>query len=183
MKAGDPGDCHTRVALNSGPCMREAQSPMGNNTRSDSTSPLPSPLPKFEWLRPSVDAPRLQWADWLLILSDQLALDFPGETGLYLASVVYGHSCQARLLGAIGPAHQEQLAQEEADRMSAWIVALEAEVTQPGGSWELSPAELSDDQNGGWDGHPAQPDFETDRADERSTRYWVGPPDDDVYMN
>ena len=134
---------------------------MGNNTQppADSTSSLlpPSPLPRFEWLHPSVDAPRLQWCDWLALLSDSLALDFPGETGLYLASVVYGHSCQARLLGAISPSHHEQLAQEEADRMSAWIVALEAEVAQPGGHWELSP-----DAIGGWGGHESQPDFESD---------------------
>ena len=70
---------------------------MGNNTQppADSTSPLPPPLPRFEWLHPSIDAPRLQWPDWLALLSDALAIDFPGETGLYLASAVYGHSCQA----------------------------------------------------------------------------------------
>jgi len=99
-----------------------------------------------------------------MLLSDQLAADFEGETGLYLSSIAYGHSRQARELGAISPSEQERLAQEEADRASAWLIALEAECAQPGGSWELSQPDPDDsDATGSFDGHPIQ--------DEGSTQY------------
>ena len=115
-----------------------------------------------------------------MLLSDQLAQDFPGETGLFISSVVGAMGCQARELGATSPSHQERLATEEADRAAAYLLALEQEVTQPGGNWELS-----DDANGGF-GHPAQPDdydSAMDGHDDVAQRFWLGPPDDDTYMN
>ena len=66
-------------------------------------------------------------------------------------------ACQARALGATDWATHERLATEEADRAAAWLLALEAEVVQPGGHWELSP-----DATGGWGGQESQPDFESD---------------------
>jgi hypothetical protein len=44
---------------------------------------------------------------------------------------------------------------------------LEQEVAQPGGHWELG-----DDATGALDGH-----------DDTARRFWVGPPDDQTYMN
>ena len=92
---------------------------MGNNTPFDSPSPLPQRPPKFEWPRPTVDAPRMAWPDWLSLVSDQLAIDYPGETGLFLAAVVGALGCQARELGATSPSEHERLAQDESDRAAA----------------------------------------------------------------
>jgi hypothetical protein len=130
---------------------------MGYNTPSDSPSPLPPPLPRFEFHPPGVDAPRLEWPDWLQVVSLQLQSDYPGPVGLFLASAMGAVACQARELGATDWATHERLAAEEADRASAWLIAWEAEVAQPGGHWELSP-----DATGGWGGHESQPDFESD---------------------
>ena len=105
---------------------------MGKNTPSRSPSPLPPPLPQFEWLKPTIDAPRLSWESWLALSADQLAHDYPGEVGLFLSSVVGALSHQARELGAISPAEHERLAEEEADRAAAWLQALQAEAAQPG---------------------------------------------------
>lgn len=149
---------------------------MGINTAPNPSAPVPPPLPRFEFLPPGTDAPRLAWADWLNLLANQLQRDYPGRVGLFLSSNIGALAIQARELGATDPDEHDRLSQEEADRAAAWVCALEAEVAQPGGHWELS-----DDCNGALDGHPAQPDFEP--PDEHSTQYWVGAHDDDVFLN
>ena len=68
-----------------------------------------------------------------------------------------GRGLPGARLGATDWATHERLATEEADRAAAWLLALEAEVVQPGGHWELSP-----DATGGWGGQESQPDFESD---------------------
>ena len=150
---------------------------MGYNTPSDSPSPLPPPLPRFEFHPPGVDAPRLEWPDWLQVVSLQLQSDYPGPVGLFLASVMGAVACQARELGATDWVTHERLAQEEQDRAGAWLVALEAEVVQPGGHWEVS-----DDFNGGWDGHESQPDF--DESDNGPIRGWLArDSEDETFCN
>ena len=104
---------------------------MGYNTPSDSPSPLPPPLPRFEFHPPGVDAPRLEWPDWLQVVSLQLQSDYPGPVGLFLSSIMGAVACQARELGATDWATHERLAQDEADRASAWLLALEQEWPSP----------------------------------------------------
>ena len=150
---------------------------MGHNTPSDSPSPLPPPLPRFEFHPPGVDAPRLEWPDWLQVVSLQLQSDYPGPVGLFLSSVMGAVACQARELGATDWVTHERLAAEEADRASAWLIALEAEVAQPDGHWELS-----DDHNGGWDGHESQPDC--DESDAGPIRGWFSrDSEDETFCN
>lgn len=163
---------------------------MGNNTPNESPGdspgrPVPPPrLPRYEWLHPSVDAPRIQWCDWLVLLSDQLAQDFPGETGLFVSSILGAMASQARELSAYSPSQQEELAQLEADRAAAYLQALMHEAGRPG-AWVMiqpDPEDLSDDANGGFEGHPAQPDF--DESDTGPIRGWIPRnSDDDTYMN
>ena len=88
MNAGDPGVVSTWVALNSGPWLREGESPMGNNTQTPSNSPLPppSPLPKFEWPARGQDCPRLTWPTYVKLLADELDQELGGETGHYLGN-------------------------------------------------------------------------------------------------
>ena len=162
---------------------------MGYNTPSDSPSPLPPPLPRFEFHPSGVDAPRLEWPDWLQVVSLQLQSDYPGPVGLFLSSVMGAVACQARELGATDWVTHERLAQKEQDRAGAWLVALEAEVVQPGGHWE---PDLSDDHNGGWDGHAETPEYQhssadhpdIDRCDDGAYRgYFAVDPGDETYMN
>jgi hypothetical protein len=115
----------------------------------------------------------------LSVVANQLAADYPSRVGLFLSAYVGGLACQARELGAVGPESHERLAQEEQDRAGAWLVALEAEVVQPGGHWE---PDLSDDHNGGWDGHPSHPDI--DPCDDGAYRgYFAVDPGDETCMN
>jgi hypothetical protein len=61
------------------------------------------------------------------------------------------------------PSEHERLAAEETDRAAAWLEALQQECAQPGGSWELNQPDPDDsDATGSLDGHPAQPDYESD---------------------
>ena len=46
---------------------------MGNNTPSQS----PSPLPRFVWPRPGSDQPRLAWPEFLRVVALQLQRDYP----------------------------------------------------------------------------------------------------------
>jgi hypothetical protein len=110
----------------------------------------------------------MAWRDWLMLVADQLAADFPGETGLFLASVVGALGYQAHELGATSPSEHERLAQEAAEREAAWVQALEAEAMQPGGAWEPTDASI-----GPLDGH-----------DDAAQQYWIGSdPDDLTYRN
>jgi hypothetical protein len=152
---------------------------MGYNTPSDSPSPLPPPLPRFEFHPPGTDCPRLEWPDWISLVSLQLQSDYPGPVGLFLSSIVGAVACQARELGATDWVTHERLAQEEQDRAGAWLVALEAEVVRPGGHWE---PDLSDDHNGGWDGHPIHPDIDP-CANGAYRGYFAVDPGDETYMN
>ena len=123
---------------------------MCNNTASQSPSPAPPPLPKFEFLPPTVDAPRLEWADWLCLVADQLAADYPGRVGLFVSAHIGALAIQARALGAHGPDEHERLAAEAAAAEAAWVQALEAEAMSPG-IWTITVQdESSDDTRRGW---------------------------------
>ena len=125
-----------RRLLNSGPCMREARSPMGNNTQSDSPSPLPpsGPTPKFAWPVLGIDpeAPRLPWADFLNLVALQAPTDYPGPVGRWLAARLGNLMAEALHLNAHSPEAHEHLAQAAADAEASWVASLEAEVEHPG---------------------------------------------------
>ena len=154
---------------------------MSSNTPSQSPSPQCPPPPRFEWLHPSVDAPRMAWPDWLMLVSEQLAADFPGETGLFLASVVGALGYRAHELGAISPSEHERLAQEESDRSAAYLEALRAECAQPG-AWVIIPPDPDDsDLTGGWGGHESQPDF---GSEDGPIRGWLSrDSEDETFLN
>ena len=165
---------------------------MGNNTQPPSNSPLlpPSPPPKFEWPAKGQDLPRLDWPAYVKLLANEIDRELGGETGHYLGNWLTALSIQAELLSATSPSEQDQLSQAEADRMSAWLEALQQEAAQPGAWVMLQPdpdhasqVDLRDDDaTGGWGGHESQPDF--DEFDTGPIRGWI-PCDgeDETFLN
>ena len=94
--------------------------------------PIPPPrLPKYEWPVKGQDLPRLAWPAYVKLLADELDRELGGETGHYLGNWLTALALQAELLAATSPSEQDRLATEEADRMSAWLEALQHEATQP----------------------------------------------------
>ena len=154
---------------------------MGNNTQPPSNSPLPPPLPKFEWPAKGQDLPRLDWPSYVKLLADEIDQELGGEAGHYLGNWLTALALQAELLSATSPSEQDRLATEEADRMSAWLEALR-HAAQPGAWVLVQPDPEDSDATGGWGGHESHPDFE--ESDDGPIRGWFSRDgEDETYLN